>query len=49
MDVYYEMVSGHLKKNESLKQTIIRDAFEEVGILIKEEELKIVCEIRRDG
>ncbi len=47
MDGYYGMVSGHLEKNESLKQAMIREAFEEVGILIKEENIQIVCEIRR--
>lgn len=47
MDGYYGMVSGHLEKNESLKQAIIREAFEEVGIIIKEDNVQIVCEIRR--
>ena len=46
MNGYYGMVSGHLEKNESLKQAMVREAFEEVGIIINEEDLKIVCEIR---
>ncbi len=47
MDGYYGMVSGHLEKNESLVQAIIRETYEEVGIVIKEENIRVVCEIRR--
>ena len=47
MDGYYGMVSGHLEKNESLKQAIIRESLEEVGITIKEQDINIVCVIRR--
>lgn len=47
MDGYYGVVSGHLEANESLKQAIVRESFEEVGIVLKEDDLKIACAIRR--
>lgn len=47
MDGMYGFVSGHLEKEESLKQAMAREALEEVGIKIKEEDLEIICMIRR--
>ena len=47
MDGYYGFVSGHLENNESLRHAMAREAFEEVGIVIKEEDLDITCMIRR--
>lgn len=44
MDGMYEAsCSGHLEKGESLSQAIIREAKEEIGINIKEEDLKMVA------
>lgn len=47
MDGMYGFVSGHLEKGESLKKAMSREALEEVGIKIKEEDLEITCMIRR--
>ena len=47
MDEMYGFISGHLEKNESLSSAIIRESSEEVGIVIKKEDLKFVCAIRR--
>lgn len=44
MDGKYETsCSGHLEKGESLAQAIIREAKEEIGIDIREKELKMVA------
>lgn len=47
MDGYYGMVSGHLEQNESLKQAIIRETLEEIGVSVSETNIDIVCVIRR--
>lgn len=47
MDGYYGMVSGHLEQNESLKQAIIRETLEEIGVNVNEEDINIICMIRR--
>lgn len=47
MDGKYAFVAGHVEEGEDLKQAIVREAFEEVGIKIKEEDLQYVCMIRR--
>ncbi len=41
-DEMYEFVGGHLEENESLKDCIIREAKEEVGIEIKKENLQFL-------
>lgn len=41
------MVSGHLEQDESLKQAIVREAFEEVGIILNEENIRVVCMVRK--
>lgn len=47
LDCYYAVVSGRLDENKSLKQAMISGWFEEIGITIKEENIKVICEIRR--
>lgn len=47
MDGKYALVAGHLESGESLKQAMIREAKEEVGIDINEKQLHFVCGIRR--
>lgn len=47
MDDNYGVVGGHVEEGESLKQAMVRETKEEVGINIKEEKLKYVCGIRR--
>ena len=41
-DGFYSFVAGHVEKDETFKQAMIREAKEEVGISIKEEALQIV-------
>ncbi len=44
MDNMYDMAcSGHLEKGETLTQATIREAKEEIGIDLKEEDLKMVA------
>ena len=38
----YSLISGHVDEHESLRQCIIREAQEEVGIVIKPEHLKLI-------
>ena len=40
MDGMYGFISGHLEKDESLSSAIIRESTEEVGIVLKEEDLR---------
>lgn len=39
---YYSFVAGHIDEKETLKNAIIREAQEEIGIDLKEENLEIV-------
>lgn len=47
MDGMYAFVAGHVERGESLKQAMIREAKEEAGIILKEEDLEYVCAIRK--
>ena len=47
MDGKYAIVSGHLEKNESMVSGIVREVKEEVNLDIKEENITLVCLIRR--
>ena len=43
-DGYYDLsASGHVDDNESMKRAMCREAKEELGIDIKEEDLEFVC------
>lgn len=47
MDGYYGMIAGHVEEDESLSKAVIREAYEEVGISIKEEDVSVVCMVRK--
>lgn len=47
MDGMYALVAGHVEAGESFKEALIREAKEEVGITLKEENIEYVCAIRR--
>ena len=47
MDNKYDLVAGHLEKNESLSCAMIREAKEEIGIDICSKDIEFVCAIRR--
>lgn len=47
MDGFYSLVAGHLDGNESVNEAMIREAFEEAVIVIKEEDLIPVTVIHR--
>lgn len=41
MDGYYSLVAGHLDGAETAKQAIIREAHEETGIVLRQEDLRV--------
>lgn len=41
-DGYYALMGGHIDSGESITQTAVREAYEELGIRILEKDLKIV-------
>ena len=46
-DGMYSLVAGHLEEKETPEQCMIREAEEEVGILLKPEDLKVVHVMHR--
>ena len=49
MDGKYSFVSGHIKKNELMAQALIREVYEEIGIVIKERDLRLVHIVSKIG
>lgn len=45
-DGKYGLVAGHVESKESLKQAIIREAKEEIGINLSKQDLEYVCMVR---
>jgi len=41
MDGYYSLVAGHLDGAETAKQAIVREASEETGIVLRQEDLQV--------
>lgn len=48
-DGNYGFIGGHVQKDETLKQALIREAQEEAGIILKEENLKCVFIANKTG
>lgn len=46
-DGKYSLVAGHIEGNETIKQAMIREAKEEAGILIDENDIEIVTFLHR--
>lgn len=46
-DGKYGLVAGHLDGGETFRETMIREAYEEVGIKLKTEDLKVVHVMHR--
>jgi 8-oxo-dGTP diphosphatase len=46
-DGYYGLVSGHVEKNETILDAIIREAKEEAGIVINKSDLSMSCVMYR--
>lgn len=46
-DGNYNLPSGHLEGNESVKNAMIREAKEEIGIDIKQEDLEVILSMHR--
>lgn len=47
----YYVLAGHIEGNETFRQTAIREAFEETGIIINKDDLKLatICHTNTDG
>lgn len=43
----YNLVGGRMEEGETVKQAIIREAKEEVGLVLKEEDIEIVSSLHR--
>jgi 8-oxo-dGTP diphosphatase len=43
----YSMVAGHLDGGETMKQSMMREALEETGIILKPEDLEVVLVMHR--
>jgi ADP-ribose pyrophosphatase YjhB (NUDIX family) len=43
----YSLVCGHVEKGENVIEAIVREAFEEVGIKIMQENTKVIASIHR--
>lgn len=46
-DGNYSLISGHMDGNETIKQAMIREATEEAGIIISEQDLEIATFLHR--
>lgn len=46
-DGNYSLVAGHMEGNETIKQAMIREAKEEAGIIIKENDIEIATFLHR--
>jgi ADP-ribose pyrophosphatase YjhB (NUDIX family) len=49
MDGYYSLPAGHVEKGETFTQCIIREAKEEIGVDLRQENLKAVHFMHRDS
>lgn len=49
MDGQYSLVAGHVDPGETFTQCVIREAKEEAGINVKEQDLKVVHVMHRDS
>lgn len=48
-DGNYSLVAGHVEKNETFMQSMIREAEEEAGIILREDNLEMVHVMNRKG
>jgi len=48
-DGFYSVIAGHLEINESIKNGMVREAYEEAGIAVKPEDLKLIHVMHRKG
>lgn len=45
----YSLVGGRVEQNETFRQALVREAYEEVGITLQEEDLQFVHVFHRQG
>lgn len=48
-DGNYSMIAGHVEKNETFTQCVIREAKEEAGILLRPDDLKVIHVMHRNS
>lgn len=48
-DGFYSMVAGHVELGETFTQCVIREAREEAGIIVKQENLKVIHVMHRSS
>ncbi len=48
-DGNYSVIAGHVERGETFTQCIIREAYEEAGITLKEEDIKVSHVMHRDS
>lgn len=48
-DNKYGSIGGHLEENEDFKTSLIREAKEEINIILEKEDLKFICIIHSKG
>ena len=44
---WWSLVAGHIDGDETMKEAIVREAYEEVGLVIKPDDLDITCVMHR--
>ncbi len=44
---FWSLIAGHIDGNETMKEAIAREAFEEAGIVVRPDQLEVTCVMHR--